>query len=150
MSAGPQIPPQEEARIKGGMAWFKKNFGAEISRAIGGTPYTLDILTAIAVQETFVVWGKAYKIPDLSIGDLLALCVGDPLDAEDGRDPEAFPQNRAVLEETGADGRRMFQIARSALEDLVRFAPYEQPFVDKPDKFCHAFGIFQYDIQAFP
>jgi hypothetical protein len=147
LSNGPHISPHEKADIEQGIGWFKKNFGAEINQAIQGTPYTLDILTAIAVQETFVVWGKAYKIPHLSIDDVLTLCVGDPLDKEDGRD-DSFPQNRAVLE-SKVNGPQMFQIARRALEGLVRFAPYEQRFVDNPNKFCHAFGIFQYDIQAF-
>jgi len=34
------------------MLWFKQQFRGEIEPALQGTPYTLDMLTAIASQET--------------------------------------------------------------------------------------------------
>ena len=43
----------------------------------------------------------------------------------------------------------MFAIAREALESI---APYNNTFKNaakNPDKFCHGFGILQYDIQFF-
>jgi hypothetical protein len=56
--------------------------------------------------------------------------------------------DRAALE-AKPKGKEMFQIARQALESI---APYNNSFKNearKPDKFCHGFGIFQYDLQFF-
>jgi hypothetical protein len=43
----------------------------------------------------------------------------------------------------------MFQIARQALVDMAQVATEYQKVLKNENKFCHAFGIFQYDIQAF-
>ena len=133
-------------KMKEGMAWFKSNFAAAIREGVKGTPFTVDMLTAVAVQETFEIWGRAFKTK--SVADVLAVCVGDILDAPK-RDSEAFPQNRAVLEKA-PNGVKMFQIARQAFADMAEVAPEYKKFLANKDKFCHAFGIFQYDIQFFP
>lgn len=137
--------PQQQ--LKDGIAWFKKNFAAPIQAATAGTPFHLDFLAAIAVQETFEIWGRAFKTRP--VAEVLALCVGDILDAP-RRDPDAFPHNRAALEAHLPDGPAMFQIARQAFADMAQVATEYQRFLVNPDKFCHAFGIFQNDIQAFP
>ena len=79
---------------------------------------------------------------------MLALCVGDILDAP-RRNKTAFPNNRAALEADLPDGPRMFQIARQAFVDMAQVAVEYQKFLGNPNKFCHAYGIFQCDIQAF-
>jgi hypothetical protein len=38
--------------------WFKSEFGAKVQTAIAGTPLTLDLLCAIAIQETGYIWRK--------------------------------------------------------------------------------------------
>ena len=38
------------------MKWFKENFHAEVEQAIEGTPFTLDLLVALACQETGHIW----------------------------------------------------------------------------------------------
>jgi hypothetical protein len=129
------------------IAWFKKQFGPQITAATKGTPFHLDFMTALALQETYEVWGRAYK-RGKTPADTLQLCVGDILDATGGRDPKAFPQSRQVLEKA-KDGPRMFKIARQALEDMAQVATEYKKYLKNKDKFCHAFGIFQYDIQAF-
>ncbi len=44
----------------------------------------------------------------------------------------------------------MFAIARQALEELGKVNHvFGKIAVAQPDKFCHAFGIFQYDLQNF-
>jgi len=43
----------------------------------------------------------------------------------------------------------MFKIARQALEDMAEVAPEYKKYLKNKNKFRHAFGIFQYDIQAF-
>lgn len=127
-----------------GIACFKKNFGPAIQNA--GTIYHVNFLAAIAVQETFEVWGRCFQTKP--VADVLAVCVGDILDAP-RRDKNAFPQNRAVLEANKPNGSRMFQIARQAFVDMSQVATEYQKFLHNPDKFCHAYGIFQYDIQSF-
>jgi hypothetical protein len=124
--------------------WFKDNFAAEIGTAVAGTPLTVDLLTAVACQETGHIWGPLRR-KALPVADILAVCVGDTIDAPDRR---AFPVNRARLL-AAANGDRMFAIARRALE---RMAPHVGGFkgaVSNPAKFCHGFGIFQYDLQFF-
>src|ERR1041385_3351345 len=131
--------------VKEGMAWFKQNFADQIRQGAAGTPFTVDMMTAIAVQETFEVWGRAFKT--MPVADVLAVCVGDILDAPK-RNPTAFPNNRAKLEAV-PNGKQMFAIARQAFVDMAKVATEYQKFLKNQDKFCHAFGIFQYDIQAF-
>ena len=46
-------------------------------------------------------------------------------------------------------GRQMFKIARKALEDMAQIATEYKKYVKDKDKFCHAFGIFQYDIHLW-
>ncbi len=38
------------------ISWFKQHFQNDINTATAGTPYTLDMLTAIACQETGYIW----------------------------------------------------------------------------------------------
>ena len=135
-----------QAALKKGIGWFKKQFAAPIQQATQGMPFHLDFLTAIAVQESYEVWGRAYaKKP---VAEVLRLCVGDILDAANGRDPDAFPKDRAALEKVKS-GPEMFKIARQALVDMADVATEYKKYLKNADKFCHAFGIFQYDIQTF-
>ena len=39
--------------------WFKTTFAGTIEPAVAGTPFTLDLLAAIAAQETGHIWGTA-------------------------------------------------------------------------------------------
>jgi hypothetical protein len=127
-----------------GMRWFKNSFRNPINTALQGTPFSLDLLTAIAVQETFEVWGSIHA--RLGVDDVLKLCVGDTLDAPNR---SAFPKNKAAL--VGVPkGNEMFAIAREALESLAAYNQAYKHVAQNPDKFCHGFGIFQYDIQFFP
>lgn len=131
--------------IKDDIAWFKITFGEKTKPALAGTPFSLDLITAIATQESQEVWGRARKTktPD----EVLYLCVGDTLDASGGR--SAFPKSRAALESV-KDGKEMFAIAHQALVDMATVAKEYAKIARNPNKFAHAFGIFQYDIQAFP
>ena len=133
------MPNEEDIR------WFKEQFHLEIEAAIQNTPFNLDMLTAIACQETGHIWGVLRK-RDLSQAQILALCVGDTLDANKGR--KAFPQTKADLV-AKPNGARMFDIARQALVDMAKHINGFQGAVEKPHKFCHGFGLFQYDLQFF-
>jgi hypothetical protein len=126
------------------VSWFKREFGAKINAAVKGTPLTLDHLTAIALQETGYIWARLQR-KNLSTARILELCVGDTID---GR--SAFPKDKAALLAV-TDGDKMFAIARQGLVAVAEhFADTKLGEVAKnPDKFCHGFGIFQYDIQFF-
>jgi hypothetical protein len=101
------------------MKWFKENFHAEIEAAIAGTPFTLDLMVALACQETGDVWPILRKKP-LTVDQIVALCVGDTIDfnpaTRKGR--QAFPRNKAALLAVPR-GDEMFAIARQALLDIL-------------------------------
>jgi hypothetical protein len=126
-----------------GMRWFKREFGAMIEARLAGTPYSLDMLTAIATQETFSIWSRLYE--RMPAAEVLKLCVGDTID---GPKRKAFPTGKAALagERRGSE---MFAIARKALEDMAVHVPGYATAVRNPDKFCRGYGIFQYDLQHF-
>lgn len=125
--------------------WFKTQFEPAIQAAIGGTPLTVDFLTAIACQETGFAW-SAMRRKNLPLDRIVALCVGDTLDADKGR--KAFPQTRADLEAVPR-GKDMFAIARQALLDMAQHVPGYEAAARRPSKFCHGFGVFQLDLQFF-
>lgn len=130
---------------KADILWFKTEFHKKIEAAIKGTPFTLDMLTAIASQETGYIWGNLREKP-LPTARILELCVGDTLDAPSR---SAFPKNKADLLKD-PNGNTMFAIARKGLEDMARetdITDFKNVVKKYPDKFCHGFGIFQYDLQ---
>ena len=43
----------------------------------------------------------------------------------------------------------MFSVAREALEQISKYDKGYAKVAQNPNKFCHGFGIFQYDIQFF-
>ena len=126
------------------MRWFKRNFQDKINAAIAGTPFTLDLMTALACQETGEIWPILRKT-DLSLDRILELCVGDTLDAPNR---SAFPKNKAALLAVPR-GDEMFNIARQALVDMAQFINSYRGAPSKPNKFCHGYGIFQFDLQFF-
>jgi hypothetical protein len=128
------------------IAWFKATFGTRILQAVAGTPFDIDMLTAVACQETGPIWSRLRR-QGLPVSRVLALCVGDTLDADAGR--RAFPRTAADLRAWQPGGRQMFAQARQALVDMAAHIPGYERVARDPDKFCHAFGIFQYDLQFF-
>ncbi len=132
--------------IEKDMAWFKGNFGTPVTAAIGGTAFTLDFIAAIAFQETGKeIWGPLSR-KGLAVADILKLCTGDTLDYP--KRSSAWPKNRAELE-AHPRGPAMFAIAHAALVAMAAKIPAYQTVAARPDKFCHGYGIFQYDIQFF-
>lgn len=124
--------------------WFKSQFHSQIGAAVQGTPFTLDMLTAIACQETGHIWNILRN--KVNTAEVLALCVEDTLDADKGR--KAFPKTKADLL-AKPNGQQMFDIARKGLVGMAQFIPGFQGAASNPNKFCHGFGIFQYDLQFF-
>ena len=128
------------------MRWFKTNFHTKIQPALEGTPFTLDLLTALACQETGEVWPILRKQQSLDLAKILELCVGDTLDSDRGR--SAFPKTKDELV-AHARGQEMFTLARQALVDMSQFVQSYRAAASRPKKFCHGFGIFQFDLQFF-
>ena len=125
--------------------WFKQQFQAQIQPALAGTPLTVDMIAAIACQETGHIW-PLLRSKNMDTPRILALCVGDTLDADKGRG--AFPKTQADLL-ARPHGDEMFRIAHQALVDMAANIPGYSAVAARPDKFCHGYGMFQYDLQFF-
>jgi hypothetical protein len=130
---------------KDDILWFKQQFQAEIEAAASGTPFCVDMISAVACQETGEIWPILRK-KDLSVDEILKLCVGDTLDADRGR--RAFPKTKENLL-SKPNGQEMFSIARQALVDMAHYINGYKGAASNPDKFCHGFGMFQLDLQFF-
>ncbi|WP_118973589.1 SH3 domain-containing protein [Taibaiella koreensis] len=128
---------------KSALTWFRQQFGAQLDAAAQHTPYTTDLLCAIAYQETGHIWSR--MIGKLALPDIVRLCVGDIIDAP-GR--SAFPRNKTDLLSI-ADGQQMFDIARQCFEQMAAYITEYKPYLSNKNKFCHGYGIFQYDLQHF-
>jgi len=126
--------------------WFKQHFHSDIEAAVAGTPFDLDMMTALACQETGEIWPVLRKDPQLTVNDIVALCVGDTLDADKGR--RAFPKTKAELI-AAPNGQAMFDIARQGLVDMAAHIKSYRGAASNPNKFVHGFGIWQYDLQFF-
>jgi hypothetical protein len=135
----------------GDIGWFKQQFAADIRAASNGTPFDVDMLVAIACQETGHIWSRLRRKtnPKLTREEILALCVGDTIDAKpSGGGRRAFPKTKADLL-SKPKGKEMFAIAREALEKMAPHVPGFSGAVANKNKFCHGYGVFQYDLQFF-
>lgn len=128
--------------------WFKNSFGPRIVERMTGTPFDVDMLTALACQETGELWAAMRHEPGLTPDAIAALCCGDTLDADKGR--AAFPRTKAdLVAKTVVGGEEMFKIARKALLAMAEYVPAYRFARRNEKKFCHGFGVFQYDLQFF-
>lgn len=123
--------------------WFQTTFDKELRAAVQGTPFNIDLLSAIAYQETGYIWHRLLK-KGMKPKEILRLCVGDTIDK--GR--KAFPRDKAHLLEH-EKGAAMFAVARRCLVDIAAILPDFQAAAANKDKFFRGFGIFQYDLQFF-
>jgi hypothetical protein len=129
------------------MRWFKQHFKSKIEPALEGTGFTIDLMTALACQETGEVWPVLRKT-DLSVDRILELCVGDSRDANSKPPRKAFPATKAELL-AEPRGQEMFDIARQSLVDMAQFIKGYRSSAKIKSKFSHGFGIFQFDLQFF-
>lgn len=126
---------------KTGIKWFKDNFGEDINVAVYGTPFTPDMVCAIAYQETGYIWSQLVN-KGLIKKEILYLCVGDTLDADKGR--MAFPRTALRMQ---LHSQEIFNVARKALLEMSKYVSGYGFAVKNQNKFAHGFGIFQYDLQ---
>ena len=128
--------------------WFKQQFRTQIEPALAGTPFDIDMIVAIACQETGYIWSVLRK-KQLPLDRIVALCVGDTIDFKGpGKGRQAFPRNKDALV-AAPNGQAMFDVARGALEDMATYIASYHDAVANPKKFCHGFGVFQRDLQFF-
>ena len=105
--------------------WFKRQFAARIASAVEGTPLGVDLVVAIACQETGFIWSTLRR-KRMPIARILDLCVGDTIDARPDGSGRPFPKHRADLL-SHPQGAAMFAIARQALVDMAAHIPgYER------------------------
>ncbi len=78
----------------GDIIWFREKFGDRMAGTLRGTPFDVDMLTALACQETGELW-SAMRHQGLEPDKIASLCCGDTLDADKGR--RAFPRTKAEL-----------------------------------------------------
>ena len=88
---------------------------------------------------------NALSQKNLPLDQILELCVGDTLNAPNR---SAFPKTKADLV-AAPNGQAMFVLAHQALVNMAVHIPGYQAVAKHADKFCHGFGMFQYDIQFF-
>lgn len=81
---------------KDDILWFKQQFHTKIAAVVHNTPFSLDMITAIACQETGELWPILCKRP-LGLSRVLELCVGDTIDASGGRKGTTADELRAEL-----------------------------------------------------
>jgi hypothetical protein len=123
--------------------WFQAQFREQAERVLQGTPFTFALVLAIAMQETSYLWTRFYK--KMAPGDVLKLCVGDTFDAPNR---DAFPKNKRALL-AASNGAQMFDVARAALVSIGKHDNDYRKVAQNENKFCHGYGIFQYDLQFF-
>lgn len=123
--------------------WFKQTYLEKLKIATSNTPYSIDLLCAIAFQETGYIWSS--MIGKLPLDQIALLAVGDTLDTPNRK---AFPKNKQALLAV-PNGAAMFDIARDSLVQMAKYVKGYNGAVSNPNKFCHGFGIFQYDLQFF-
>jgi hypothetical protein len=128
---------------KEAITWFKQTFISKLKTASSNTPYSIDLLCAMAFQETGYIWSN--MAGKLSLNEIAMLAVGDTLDMPKRN---AFPKNKAALV-AEPNGDKMFTIARDCLIKMSAYVKGYEGAVNNPAKFCHGFGIFQYDLQFF-
>ncbi len=126
------------------LRWFKETFGAQLQAAVAPTPFSVDLLVAVAAQETGFIWVRNRN--RLPLERLLEICAGDTLDENKGR--KAFPRTHAQLLEQPR-GDEMLAIGHAALVALSQHVPGYTAVAANPHKFCHGYGLFQYDLQFF-
>jgi hypothetical protein len=138
------VAKKKSVTLKEGMTWLKQNFGSGLAAGVAGTPFSVDMLVAIGTQETFEVWGRLI-VEGMTPAKILPLCVGDTIGAPRRT---AFPATKAELL-AKPNGDKMFDIARQCLIDMAAHVPAYAAAAKNQNKFCHGYGLFQYDLQHF-
>jgi hypothetical protein len=136
--ADPHDLPLSRARCLLTAEWLELHYGPQCDGAVAGTPFTKELLYAIACQETaiyFYNWIKDYT-PD----EVLGRCVFDATGDVNGT-RKAFPKNTAAfIEKFGQDKANILIEEANKTRAMRGFGPRQWVYA--------GYGIFQYDIQS--
>jgi hypothetical protein len=118
--------------------WMKGNFGDAIRAAVAGTPFSPDIVCAIACQETAFVW--VHFLDRLSVNEIIARCVFDASGDFPGTKRSAFPRDTAAFRQRYGDEFTGMLIDEANKTRALRgFSPAQWVY--------KGYGIYQYDLQ---
>ncbi|MBS1749771.1 MAG: hypothetical protein JST63_07695 [Bacteroidetes bacterium] len=117
--------------------WLELHYGEQSANAVEGTPFTNELLYAIACQETaiyFYEWTKDHS-PD----EVLGRCVFDASGDVNGT-RKAFPKNTAeFIEHYGKELADMLIAEANATRVWRGYGPKQWVYA--------GYGLFQYDLQ---
>ncbi|MEI8574449.1 peptidoglycan-binding protein [Methylomonas sp. LW13] len=131
-------PPLNQNQCLRVKTWLMNNFGPEITKAISGKAYDVDIVCAIACKETAIEWlAWIDKMPPEQI---LARCVFDASGDYPNTTRKAFPIN------TAAFCARYNKVLTDQLIFEANLTRRLKKFQDK-EWVYKGYGIFQYDLQ---
>lgn len=135
-SAAP--PPLNASQVRRVRQWMSAHFGPAIEAAIVNTPFDVDLVYAVACQETAWVW-QAW-IERFPAEQILARCVFDASGDAPNTKRAVFPANTAAFRGRFGDALTQTLIDEAnATRRLRGFA--DEQWVYK------GYGIFQYDLQ---
>jgi putative peptidoglycan binding protein len=118
--------------------WMSSNFGAEIEAATAGSPFDVNLVCAIACQETALVWLP--WIDTMSPQEVLTHCVFDASGDAPRTTRRSFPANTAAFRNKFGDAVTQQLInAANEMRSLRRMPPAQWVY--------KGYGIFQYDLQ---
>ena len=118
--------------------WMLHNFEMVIATATSGTPIDVQLVCAIACQETAIYW--LAWVDTMTPHDVLARCVFDASGDAPNTSRIAFPANTAAFRNRMGDELTDMLIAEANATRALRKLPPQQ-WVYK------GYGIFQYDLQ---
>ena len=118
--------------------WMKSNFSPSITSAVEGSPFSADLICAIACQETAYFWLSFIK--ELPAEEVLKRCVLDASGDFPNTKRSAFPRNTAAFRDKYGDEVTSQLIEEANLTRKLRGF--------KPEQWVYkGYGIFQYDLQ---
>ena len=136
--AAPQNLPLSHTKCLLTADWLELHYSAQCEAATQDTPFTKELLYAIACQETaiyFYDWSKDHT-PD----EVLGRCVFDASGDVNGT-RRAFPKNTAAfIEKYGQEIANMLIEEANKTRAMRGFGPKQWVYA--------GYGLFQYDIQA--
>jgi metacaspase-1 len=131
--------PLTEAQARKATRWLVTHFGDSLRRTAADTPFSPELLCAIACQETAFLW-ISWIDRGLTPGEILGRSIGDASGDVPNTSRSAFPRDTATFRNAFGDGFTNMLIAEAnASRALRNLGP--KPWVYK------GYGIFQYDLQ---
>lgn len=137
--AAPKDIPINQKQCDTCTNWMREHFADPFTKAVADTPFDVDLLYAIACQETAVYWLS--WINDHTADEILARCVFDASgDVDHNR--SAFPKNTAdFIGRFGHKAADLLIAEANATRALRGFGPKQWVYA--------GYGIFQYDLQYY-